>query len=99
MFTILKLVFNFVFLLADLGKTNGSIYKSTTLNEKDATGWGPGPFSNVDLAPYFNLFDRSWYLHVNSLLDEVNSGAEEDRLLNDCQNVAVSCYLLLFVQG
>ena len=69
------------------------------LDEKDITGWGPVPFNNVELSPYLDLFDQSWYLHVTSLIEDINSGAEEDELLSTCRNVALSCYMLVFVQG
>ena len=68
-------------------------------NAKDITGWGVIPFDEHELKPFLNLFHQSWYLHVTSVVDDVEWGEEEDLFLSACREVALACYMIVFVQG
>uniref|UniRef100_H2Z776 Pecanex-like protein n=1 Tax=Ciona savignyi TaxID=51511 RepID=H2Z776_CIOSA len=56
-------------------------------------------FLNNELTPYLHLFDRSWYLHVTSSLDdpgELNaSGMEEDKLMEISRSLVLGGYFIV----
>ncbi|XP_076800119.1 pecanex-like protein 4 isoform X1 [Clavelina lepadiformis] len=65
-----------------------------------STGWGEIPVSDRDLEPYKQLFDKSWYLHVTSSIDDKSgAGWEEDELMMTCRKLTLASYYIIFVQS
>ncbi|XP_078483861.1 pecanex-like protein 4 [Ciona intestinalis] len=68
------------------------------------TKWREIPIDENDAISYLHLFDRSWYLHVTSSLEDDGgcwgaSGMEEDQMMEICRSVALGCYIIVNVSG
>ena len=38
------------------------------------------PFNNIELIPYLDLFERLWYLHITSLIEDIKGGESSSQV-------------------